>query len=196
MRQTPEHGGNRATEPAVVIRQERPGEAAEIAAIIAAAFEGHPHSQGREASIVAGLRRDKALVISLVAQTSGGLAGHIAFSRVVITGAGGGWYGLGPLAVPPALQKRGIGQLLVLRGLEELRTLGAKGCVLLGDQGYYGRFGFRPWPGLVLEGAPTEHVLGLPLGKDEPEGEIAFHSAFYEAGPQAPVGSADEREAR
>src|SRR6476469_1642999 len=72
LRQPPEpgRGGGRARSPGVVIRHERPGDAAEIAAIIAEAFDGHPYSQGREASIVANLRRAKALVISLVAQTS------------------------------------------------------------------------------------------------------------------------------
>ena len=165
----------------VSIREERASDAAAIAGVISAAFEGHPHSQGREAAIVARLRRDEALVISLVAESSDGIVGHIAFSRVLITGALGGWYGLGPLAVSPHLQRRGIGQLLVRSGLGELRSIHARGCVLLGDAGYYGRFGFRTWPDLTMDGAPQQHVLGLPFGQDEPGGEIAFHSAFFEA---------------
>ncbi len=189
----PDEGGT--SQAGLLVRHERPGDAAAIAEVIAAAFRGHPSSQGRETGAVARLRRDKALVVSLVAQTNAGVAGHIAFSRVIITGAGGGWYGLGPLAVAPSLHKRGIGQLLVRSGLEELRAISARGCVLLGDPGFYGRFGFRPWPGLMLEGAPPEHVLGLPFGKDEPAGEIAFHSAFYEADPTGPGGAAAIRSA-
>lgn len=178
------------------IREERRGDAGPIGTILQEAFRGHPQSQGREAAIVEALRRQHALVVSLVAEIPGAdsadgegpggteapaLAGMVAFSRVVLEGSGGGWFGLGPLAVQPAWQRRGIGSRLVERGLADLRRLGATGCVLLGDAAFYGRFGFVTFPGLTLDGAPDHQVLGLPFGKAEPEGRIAFHSAFYEA---------------
>ena len=174
------------SESAIVIRPERASDAAAISAIVTAAFEGHPHSQGREAGIVALLRRDQAMVISLVAETESGVIGHVAFSRVLITGAPGGWYALGPLAVAPAEQRRGVGQQLVRAGLRELGSVQARGCVLLGDAGYYGRFGFQSWPGLTFEDVPREHVLGMSFGRDVPEGEITFHSAFFATGDGGP----------
>jgi putative acetyltransferase len=166
--------------PGLLIRDERPGDVDVIASVLTAAFDGHPHSQGREAAILAALRRRHALVSGLVAEENGRVAGHVAFSAALIEGSGGGWFALGPLATRPDRQRRGIGSALVRQGLRGLRELGAKGCVLLGDPGFYGRFGFRSWPGLTHDAAATANVLALPFGADEPEGEITFHSAFYE----------------
>jgi putative acetyltransferase len=89
-----------------------------------------------------------------------------------------GWYVLGPIAVLPEHQGAGIGSMLVEAGVEQLRACDARGCVLVGDPGYYSRFGFRTFPGLVYEGVPGEYVLGLPLGADAPSGEIRAHEAF------------------
>jgi predicted N-acetyltransferase YhbS len=50
---------------------------------------------------------------------------------------------LGPLAVEPAFEKRGIGAALVQRTLDEARTAGHKLVILVGDEPYYARFGFR-----------------------------------------------------
>ena len=68
-------------------------------------------------------------------------------------------------------------------GLEELRSRGARGCVLVGDPGFYQRFGFRSSSGLTYEGVPKENVLCLPFGTDAPWGSIHAHEAFsVEAG--------------
>jgi predicted N-acetyltransferase YhbS len=53
---------------------------------------------------------------------------------------------LGPLAVEPAFEKRGIGAALVQRTLDEARTAGHKLVILVGDEPYYSRFGFRRIP--------------------------------------------------
>lgn len=164
----------------VAIRDERPADAEAIATVITAAFAGHPRSQGREAAIVAGLRRRHALVVGLVAEEDGHVVGHVAFSSAVIEGSGGGWSALGPLAVRPDRQRRAIGSALVREGLAALRRVGARGCVLLGDPAFYGRFGFRSRPGLRYEAVPADSILALPFGRTEPEGEILFHSAFFE----------------
>ncbi len=50
---------------------------------------------------------------------------------------------LGPLAVAPALQKAGIGSALVRNGLDLMAAAGVRGVFMLGDPGYYGRFGFK-----------------------------------------------------
>jgi len=47
---------------------------------------------------------------------------------------------VGPVAVMPALQARGLGGRLMRRLIEALD--GADPAVLIGDPGYYGRFGF------------------------------------------------------
>lgn len=50
---------------------------------------------------------------------------------------------LGPVAVVPDQQRRGIGSLLIERVLARARELGYPAVVLFGDPGYYSRFGFR-----------------------------------------------------
>ena len=51
---------------------------------------------------------------------------------------------LGPLAVAPDRQRRGLGAALVRAGLARLETAGFDAALVLGDPAYYGRFGFEP----------------------------------------------------
>jgi predicted N-acetyltransferase YhbS len=53
---------------------------------------------------------------------------------------------LGPLAVEPAFEKRGIGAALMQRALDDARAAGHKLVMLVGDEPYYARFGFRRIP--------------------------------------------------
>lgn len=144
------------------------------------AFRGHPFSNQREGELVDALRAAGSLSVSLVATEDERVVGQIAFSPVKIEGVDKGWYGLGPVAVLPAMHGHGIGRALIEAGLERLRALGAAGCVLLGDADFYRRFGFRADPRLTLSGVPPEHFMALPLGPDEtiPTGEVRFHPAF------------------
>ncbi len=157
------------------IRPERPGDAAAIRAVTAAAFAGAPHASGTEAAIVDALRDAGALSLSLVAIEAGKVAGHVAFSPVTIAGREAGWLGLGPASVRPDLQRRGIGSALIRAGLDQSA---AAGCVVLGDPGYYARFGFVPDPGLTYAGAPPAYFVALPLAGPVPRGAVAYHPAF------------------
>ena len=51
--------------------------------------------------------------------------------------------------------------------------------MVLGDTGYYGRFGFRHDPLLTAPGLPAEHFMVLPFGEDVPNGAVAYHPAFF-----------------
>jgi predicted N-acetyltransferase YhbS len=53
---------------------------------------------------------------------------------------------LGPLTVEPAFQSRGIGESLVSRSIEAAREAGHRLVILVGDEPYYGRFGFKRVP--------------------------------------------------
>ena len=88
------------------------------------------------------------------------------------------WSGLGPVSVLPAWQGRGIGSALMKECLAYLRERGARGCVLVGESGYYQRFGFRSLPGLILPGVPPEYFMALSWSDIHPRGEVAFHPAF------------------
>ena len=53
---------------------------------------------------------------------------------------------LGPVTIEPPFRGRGIGQVLIARALDEARRKGHHLVVLVGDQPYYGRLGFKPIP--------------------------------------------------
>jgi predicted N-acetyltransferase YhbS len=53
---------------------------------------------------------------------------------------------LGPLTIEPPFRGRGIGQALIERGLDEAKAKGHRLVVLVGDEPYYGRCGFKRIP--------------------------------------------------
>ncbi len=175
--------------PAATIRPERPDDAQPIHDLTRDAFAGMRHASGTEAAIPGTLRSAGALTLSLVAVEGTDLIGHAAFSPVTITpdGAGStctGWYGLGPVAVRPDRQRSGTGSRLIDDGLRRLRTLGARGCVVLGSRAFYGRFGFVNDAGLIFGGAPAEHFQRLTFIGPTPSGKVTFHPAFAAAAPR------------
>jgi len=163
----------------MLLRPESESDYPAIRAILLAAFADHPYSRQTEHLIVEALRAAGAVTLALVAEVEGRVVGQIAFSPVWIDGQDRGWFGLGPVAVAPECQRRGIGSALVEAGVAALRDRGARGCVLVGDPAFYQRFGFRAYPALVMEGVPAENVLALPLAVDVPAGAVTHHPAFF-----------------
>jgi predicted N-acetyltransferase YhbS len=51
---------------------------------------------------------------------------------------------LGPLTVEPPFRERGIGMQLIQRALREAKGKGQRLVVLVGDEPYYGKLGFKP----------------------------------------------------
>lgn len=162
----------------MVVRPEMPDDIAAIREVNIAAFRGHPFSRQTEHLIVDALREAGALELSLVAEMDGSVVGHIAFSSARIGDAWSGWFLLGPVAVDPPHQGREVGRALIEAGLEELRSRGATGFVLVGDPAFYERFGFRSLPGVTCVGVPDENVLCLPVRDGVPAGEVWHHPAF------------------
>ena len=64
------------------------------------------------------------------------------------------------------------------------------GCVLVGDPGYYNRFGFKPVSGLGYDGVLDEYVLALPLKGERPKGAGELHMELRTAAgsPLLPLG--------
>jgi len=163
----------------MIIRPETARDIAEIQTLVEIAFEDAPHSDGSEGAIVDALRAAGALTTSLVAERDGMIVGHVAFSPVEIDGKSIDWYGLGPVAVRPDQQRQGVGVRLIEAGLDEIKALGARGCVVLGDPAYYGRFGFSADAALQFPGVPPEYFQRLVFGDDARHGIVRYHSAFY-----------------
>lgn len=123
----------------ITIRAEQAQDAFAIRRVHTSAFPSTA-----EADLVERLRAGGQMAISLVAETEGSVIGHIVFSRVtfeprldVIA------YGLGPLAVVAGHEKHAVGRRLVQNGLAECHARDACMVVVLGDFGYYSRFGFE-----------------------------------------------------
>ena len=53
---------------------------------------------------------------------------------------------LGPLTVEPPFRERGVGSALVKRALKDAKAQGHRLVILVGDEAYYGRAGFKPIP--------------------------------------------------
>jgi putative acetyltransferase len=141
--------------------------------------------QPAEADLVDALRSGGAATVSLVAEVKGQIVGHILFSPVTVQGADDlKAVGLGPMAVLPEHQRRGIGSLLIRKGLEYCRKAGIQAVVVLGHPDYYPRFGFRrasSW-GLRCEfDAPDEAFMALELIPNVLSGRsgvVNYHAAF------------------
>lgn len=166
----------------VSIRFETVNDLDRINEIIVSAFKNHPYSNQKEHLLVAGLRHQGVLEVSLVAEFEGKVVGHIAFSKVTIGGEQMNWYGLAPVSVVPEWQNKGIGSKLITFGIDKIKNLGAQGCVLLGDSEFYKRFGFKVSKGLKLKGMPFEHFLALSFSNSIPSGVVMYHRAFSENG--------------
>lgn len=162
----------------VTIRPEAPGDERAIFALTKAAFADMPFSDGDEQHLVDRLREDGDLAISLVAEDAQRIVGHIALSPVSISDGTRGWLGLGPVSVWPELQGQRIGHALVERAIADARAAGAKGIVLLGDPGYYARFGFGHSPRLSYPGPPAEYFQYLLLEGEMPFGTVRYAPAF------------------
>ncbi len=121
----------------VKIRQECSDDGEAIRAVNVAAF-GRP----QESVIVDALRTNGAIALSLVGVLGKRIVSHVLYSAVSIDRVAGA--GLGPMAVLPEFQRKGIGSELIRSGNDILRQRGCPFIVVLGHPEYYPRFGFRP----------------------------------------------------
>ena len=152
----------------MILRRELPADRDLVAAVHCAAFG---HSQGGRAEVaearLAGELHTEGSVIpglSLVALAGDEIVGHVVCSRGSIDGRPAA--GLGPLGVLPAHQRRGVGLALMHGVLAAADALNEPAILLLGNPGYYRRFGFRPAQALgVLPPDPEwgEHFQIRPL---------------------------------
>ncbi|MEM5515943.1 N-acetyltransferase [Henriciella sp. AS95] len=156
------------------IRAESAGDRDAIYHLTEIAFAPMPFSAGNEADCINRLRADGDLTLSLVAVEAGELVGHIAFSPVKLNGLADNWYGLGPVSALPGRQRTGIGSALIEHGLDQIRALGAHGCILIGDPAYYSRFGFRADGRVTYRDLPSELVQWLAFGSQTPSGVLTF----------------------
>ena len=65
---------------------------------------------------------------------------------------------LGPLTVEPPFRGRGVGRGLLDRALKDAKAKGHRLVLLVGDEPYYGRVGFKPVPkGRAIMPGPVDY---------------------------------------
>ena len=159
------------------IRLEREGDRSAIWSVVAGAFPTRD-----EADLVDRLRDDRDVAYSLVATEEGAIVGHVLFSRMTAPFRA---LGLAPLATAASQRRRGIAARLIEDGLARARADGWQGVFVLGDPGYYGRFGFDT---ALAAGFSSPHAgahfMALTLGETLPTlaGDVAHAPAFAALG--------------
>lgn len=132
---------------AMLIRRERPADHTAVRAVIAEAFKSRaaPQDVPVEVGLVDALRASSEWIpqLSMVAESDEGeVVGYVVCTRGSVDGRAA--LGLGPLAVTPPAQRRGVGSALMHAVLGAADALDEPLVALLGHTQYYPRFGFRP----------------------------------------------------
>jgi putative acetyltransferase len=170
-----------------IVRHEQPPDVEAIREVNAAAFGGR-----REGQIVDDIRGTDRWIDggSLVAQRADGtIVGHLLLSEGDLRADDGGlvrriWM-VGPVAVHPLDQRRGVGSALMNAAIAFATQRDEPVLVLLGHDTYYPRFGFEPARAIGIE-APRPWrdanwmALRLPAWDASVRGVGTFPPAFGE----------------
>ncbi|MGY3515566.1 GNAT family N-acetyltransferase [Micromonospora sp. PTRAS2] len=169
------------------LRPEGPADTGPVRRVLTAGFARPDVSTPPEVGLVEDLRGTDAWIpeLAMVAEYGGEVVGYALLTRVHVRDDGGSApaLALGPVAVAPHRQRVGHGTAVVQAALDAATELGERLVVVLGDPGYYRRFGFTradrmgltsPWSGL---GEPWQ-ALVLPASTSGdgpvPRGEVLF----------------------
>jgi putative acetyltransferase len=170
------------------IRRERPGDAAEIAGVIDAAFGDTETSAFTEA-----LRVWEGYVpeLTFVGEQDGEIVGFTMLSYVGLAGQERRLLILTPMAVRPDRQRQGVGAAVVRAALAAADTRLEPLILCEGVPAYYPRFGFEPAAALGLE-RPDERIpdvawMAVRLRAYDPaiRGRVVYPAFFPPPPPNA-----------
>jgi len=178
----------------MILRGERPADFDAINEINIRAF-----GTDAEAKLIAELRKCKNYVkgLSIVAVEEDKILGHAMFTRAFIVNRGRRFncLALGPMAVHPEHQRKGIGKKLMEEGLERARENGYKAVFVIGHAEYYPKFGFIPASTKKIRTrftAPDENFMILELVPNALKGIVGlaeyareFNSLMKKESPKA-----------
>jgi len=112
--------------------------------------------------------------LSLVATIDRTVVGYVLFTHAEVRRPGRVVAAtiLAPLAVHPTVQSKGIGERLIMAGVESMTDRRAELVFVLGHPGYYPRYGFQPAGALGFEAPypiPIEHANAWMVRALRPE---------------------------
>lgn len=143
--------------------------------------EEHAFGQQMEAGLVDALVASGDAVLELVAEEDGHVVGHILFSRLYVDHGGRRFaaVALAPLAVEPSFHGTGIGGALVREAHVRLKKAGEKLSIVLGEPGYYGRFGYAHDRAAKFESDyQCEALQAVAWGEAPESGRLVYAPAF------------------
>lgn len=160
----------------MLIRPEAKADRPEILALIGAAFAraDKPGAEPVEVPLQKQLFACNEYIpeLSLVADDDAALVGSVITTRAWVEDIP--VLGLGPIAVLPGRQNRGVGTALINATVDAAIKRGERAIFLLGSAEYYPRFGFAPASGLGVESPESawgDHFQALLLPASGPAGE-------------------------
>jgi putative acetyltransferase len=163
------------------IRPFRAGDEDDVLAVVFAAFSSPGRDGSEEVDIVERTWRCTASDsrLELVATEGETIVGHLAAAPGLVDGRATGVAGVAPVCVAAGHQGRGAGSALVRELIARAHARAWPGLVLLGDPGFYGRFGFGPAGPHGLHYAPVgrddPHFMARPLADDGlPRGVFSY----------------------
>ncbi len=160
----------------LTIRAALPADRQLIRVLVEQAF-----GQPLEAVLVDFLVDDGDAVLELVAERHGEIVGHILFSRLMVEVGQAAFpaVALAPIAIDPDLQRQGIGGALIAEAHNRLREAGERLSVVVGDPGYYSRFGYQRGPAERFSSDyQCEALQALAWGEAPATGRLVYARAF------------------
>jgi len=162
----------------IVIRDENKDDIAEVDGLLSRAFA--PSTE--EVALTHAVRDAMDAVLTHVAMQGETLVGHAMWSPMTLKDEAGvrGMLGLAPLAVDEPWRNQGIGQALVEEGIRRAKRARVRVLFLLGDPGYYRRFGFRAASELGYENpyGLGEEFQAMPLSEKLQTGVVRYCEAI------------------
>ncbi|MGI9602091.1 MAG: GNAT family N-acetyltransferase [Acidimicrobiales bacterium] len=170
----------------MMVRREQPRDHEAARSVQVAAFE-QGDDEPVEARLLDELRRCDGWLPSLswVAEIDGQVIGHNVCTRGTVGETA--CVGLGPIGVLPARQASGAGSALMHAMIGAADAGGEPLIALLGDPGYYGRFGFVPSVDVGIDPPDASwgdyfQVLTLSSWSDSIRGIFRYAAPFEDLG--------------
>lgn len=145
----------------IEVRVARPEDVPAMDALLRASFPAPD-----EALLVQRLCIDGDMVLAMVAEEAGALAGFVVFSRmdVEVGGKPIAAVAMAPVATAPTHRRQGVAEALIAAGHERLRGAQVMLSFVLGDPAYYRRFGYAAyWARGFDSPYAGDYFMALPL---------------------------------